>query len=361
MYINSNMNMKINRRRIKSFVCASLLMATATLSSCTGGIQGNSPLIPTGDSTVVHVKLETSAPYSSSTRTLSSSNENKIDNLYILVFDAAGKLVGGKYTSFATSPEQSFTSDVTVHENAVCTICAIANVPESAFSGVTSQKGLNAAAQNIGTATDLAGNNDIVMFGKTQPVDVSSITDTNIPNLTLERIADRLDISITPGTGIAITGYQLCSVPASSYLADSTSESRYNPSGKYVDFPAVSGQKYTSSFTNIYYTYENLAGKNANATTQEQRITANAPANASYITIWAEGSNWKSEYKIYIGGPADDSTDYDIERNSRYTYNIEINGQGANDVRVIETTAIITGSTVSGWQNESGGSASGIN
>jgi len=196
------------------------------------------------------------------------------------------------------------------------------------------------------------------MYGKTGKIDVSSMTDSNIPSITLRRITGRLDISIVPGSDIAITGYRLCHVPTSSYVADSTSSvSRYNPQGTYADFPEVSGQSYTSSFTKIYYLYENLVGKNANATTQLLRISANAPANATYLTIWAKGNNWKSEYKIYIGGAADDSTDYDIDRNSFYTYYIEINGQGASDVRVIKTTAGFSGSGIGDWQNSSGGSA----
>jgi len=359
-----NMIKDLSIKRLMAVMVACFSVMAVTLSSCTGAA-GEAGNILSGDSTVVRVKFQTPSAYSvstKSTRALSSTNENNVDNLYIMVFDGSGNLVGCNYTAFSTPQSSAFTANVTVHEDATCTIYALANIDQSALSGVTSIGKLDSLSLSIDSAADLGNKNDIAMFGKVGNIDVSSITDTNIPSITLQRMESRMDVSITPGSGITITGYHLCNIPTSSYVADSTlTGGRYNPAGKYVSFPEVSGLSMTSSFTDIYYMYENKVGKNANAITQMLRTTANAPANATYVTIWATGSNWTSEYKIYLGGPSDDTTDYDIERNSHYTYNIEINGQGANDVRVIETTAIFPGSTVSDWQNATGSSVSSYN
>jgi hypothetical protein len=350
-----------NMKQLRGLAAIAILFISAIFFSCAGASGGETEPV-SGDSAVVSVKFATVSSYGTLTRTTestgskSSMDEDAVDDVYVMVFNGSGKLVGSKYTTFSTPQSSSFTSDVTVNEGTTCTVYAVANLPESSFSGVTSLAALDSLRQSIGSAEDICNTSDIVMFGKTGEIDVSSITDSNIPSITLRRITGRLDISIVPGSDITITGYQLCHVPTSSYVADSVSSvNRYNPQGTYVNFTDVSGQSYTSSFTKIYYVYENLVGKNANATTQLLRTSSNAPSNATYMTIWAEGNKWKSEYKIYIGGNADDSTDYNIYRNSFYTYYIEINGQGAEDVRVIKTTATFSGSTINGWQTTSSG------
>jgi hypothetical protein len=193
------------------------------------------------------------------------------------------------------------------------------------------------------------------MFGKKTGVKINAQTAiTAADNFALTRLCSKMSFTIKPATGITVTGYQLCHVPMGSYITDETSTAYYNPpSAVFKDFSTVTVT--TSAGTSVsginYYMYENLAGKGTNVSA-ETRTATYAPANATYIIVYATGPNWKSTYRIYLGGTgATDYTGYDIPRNYSYPYTIKINGSGVNDVRVTCYPELINTPSASGWTN----------
>jgi len=177
------------------------------------------------------------------------------------------------------------------------------------------------------------------MFGKKTGVKIDAQTAiTAADNFALTRLCSKMSFTIKPATGITVTGYQLCHVPMGSYITDETSTAYYNPpSAVFKDFSTVTVT--SSAGTSVsginYYMYENLAGKGTNASA-ETRTATYAPANATYLIVYAKTNDWHSTYRIYLGGAnSSDYANYNIPRNYNYNYNINIGGPGIKDVRVI--------------------------
>ena len=288
------------------------------------------------------------------TRALSTSNENTVNDLTVLIFNSNHDLIGSKYSKYATSVTQM---DVDTRQADGCTVCAIANTGNpSYFAGVNTLEQLNAMyTAKMSSAADLGNGSNCLMYGSKGPV---SITGGTQIALTLAHVCSKMSLSIVPAAGITITGYQLCNTSMGSYLTDSHSAVTACPVG-YGDFTAVTGLTSTSTVNATYYVYENLAGSNPTSNTEALRTSANAMANSTYLLVYATGSGWKSTYRIYLGGvtksatPATDYTNYNIYRNYNYACTVNINGGSNGDARVIYTatstrTGIYIGDAVIG-------------
>jgi hypothetical protein len=268
-------------------------------------------------------------------RALSTSNENTVNDLTVLIFNSNHDLIGSKY---ATSVTQM---DVDTRQATGCTVCAIANTGSSSyFAGINTLDQLNAMyTTKMSSAADLGNGSNCLMYGSKGPV---SITGGTQIALTLAHVCSKMSLSIVPAAGITITGYQLCNTSMGSYLTDSHSAVTACPVG-YDNFAAVSGLTSTSTVNATYYLYENLAGSNSASNTEALRTSTNAMANSTYLLVYAKTSSWHSTYKIYLGGvtkstppvtPTTDYTDYNIYRNYNYACTVNINGGGSGDARV---------------------------
>jgi hypothetical protein len=303
-------------------------------SSCNND---NAPNGESGSGKTATVRLTFTASSPKTTRAL-SSNESKVNDITVLIFNSNGNVIGSNYQTFTTSP---YSMIVTTRFANNCTIYAIANTGSSSyFSGVSTLTAFKAEYTTLTTAADLGTGNSVIMFGKnTTTVNITASTQ-GIGSIVLARLCTKLNFTITPASGTTITGYQLCHVPMSSYITNETSSSFYNHGGIYGDFTAVTGLTSTSAVSPTYYMYENLAGINNNSTAATLRTSTYAPANATYLLVYATvGSRFHSTYCIYLGGTSStDYTNYSIPRNYNYAYNITINGSGKNDTRVTYTT-----------------------
>src|SRR5574344_540365 len=108
--------------------CAACLLLSGLLSSCSvfdrydGGDDGTSA--------VVHLNF--SVDKATQTRALSSANENTVNDLTVLIFDASGKIIGRKYSA-SLSAASSYTLDVPARESSGCTIYAFANLGSETY------------------------------------------------------------------------------------------------------------------------------------------------------------------------------------------------------------------------------------
>ena len=267
-------------------------------------------------------------------RAISGDNENTISDITLLVFDSDGKAIGYSYSTTNTS---SPTVATRVAEG--CTVYAIANTGSaSTFEGVTTLSELQ--AKYLTTSADnftAESTTSAVMSGCATSVS----TTTNPISIALKHLCAKTSVTITPATGIYITGYRLCHVPNKCYYTEKETmptETTYGDCTAYmISSPTATGTNVTATL----YSYENLAGTVDACTLDSLRTSANAPTNASYLEVYATNGYWTSTYRFYLGGIdktngayTADPTNFNVYRNRSYKMNVTINGSGENDARV---------------------------
>ena len=313
------------------------------------------------------VKLTFCISDGNQTRAITSTNENTVSDITVLVFDNTNSLIGSTYSSSVAAGTVDF--PVTTRSATGCTIYAIANTGSSSyFAGVNTIDKLNTMYTTIASADALESNGSTanstgaMMIGKAS-VDITKGAVNKFP-ITLYHQCGKFSFTIKPASGVTITGYQLCNVPLSSYITDShvpasASTVAGPPAGasSYGNFTAVSGLSQTTDLSKTYYVYENLCGSNINATSEALRNSSNAPvsasASASYLLIYAKGSSWASTYRVYLGGmtnvatPATDLTNFNVYRNLNYNCTITLGANGGKgDARVTYQATITSRSSM---------------
>ena len=329
------------------FLYVILILVTAFVSSCTFD-ESTEEVAEHGSTATVRLTLKVAdGPV---TRSLSSTNENTVNDVAVLVFDSGGRLIGSTYAD-GLSTTTSTTATVTTRVATGCTVYAIANTGSvSNFTGVNTVEELNAKCTTLTSAAALGDGNNVLMAGSAS-ADITA--GTNSISVPIKHLCSKVNISIVPSSGITVTGYQLCNAALGSYITDSHSSAGTavtapaNGSGNsYGNFDAVTLASPTAGTTvtpPVYYVYENLAGSNSSCTTEQLRKSANAPLNSMYLLVYAKTSSWHSVYRIYLGGmtnastPATDLTNFNVYRNMNYTYTVNITGSGQSDARVTYT------------------------
>jgi hypothetical protein len=254
--------------------------------------------------------------------TKASVNESKVSNLHIIVFNNSGNVVGQTYSSTADT-----VVNVQTRQGNGYTIYAIANTGDpSFFSGVTT---LNAFQSKM---TSLDINNHFIMSGSLINQNINS-NSMSVGGLTLTRVFAKITLNVTAVSGITVTGYKFGNIPAYTYLVDKGTDALNGWSSQ--------SQITTSSINNTsFYMYENRAGTNTACTSSKLRNTTNAPANASYVDIYATGDGglYNTTYRVYLGN--NNTSDFNVNRNYSYTYSINLNydqylnGDSGTDARV---------------------------
>lgn len=355
MTLNSKHN--IFQKVVFSFIVLASFSASFLMQSCSENDN------PEDDKAVVvltckSLDSETSTKKDSSvTRAITSTTENQINNVTVFIFDSNGDVIGSGYgAGDITHTGASVT--ITTRPATNCIIYVVANVSSGTFKGVYNKSMFDKQFATIATPSYLQDdktNTDTypIMFGKEPGIEIKSGTKLQ-KTIDVARLLSKITFSIVPNSTkdpthpITIDGYQLHRVPLNCHYVD-TYTSATNGLNSYGDFAAVNlttnnVDGNTISFT--YYVYENLAGTNSASTTWKNRNKINTSSiNASYLTVDAHTSIWKSRYYIYLGGkvltsagasPTYDYTDYNIYRNTNYTVTVNITGSGSgeDDVRV---------------------------
>jgi hypothetical protein len=329
-------------------------VTSLTLASCASESELNND--SQGD-IALKINMQVPSQTNVSTRTTAlSGNESTVNNLTALIFNSSNQLIGYGYSASPTlTGTNTYQMTVNTREATGCTVYVIANAGASAFAGVNTVDEFKKQSVTLSAASDLGAQSNTIMQGvSATSQDITSSTETLATTIPLYRLCTKMNFNIIPANNITITGYQLHEVPASSYIADRSAEATplYSPSGTYKDFDAVTENSPTAGneVTDTYYIYENLAGKVTASNTAKARNSTNAPATASYLDVYATGTNWKSTYRIYLGGTGTtDYTNYNIPRNYNYTYTINITGSGIYDVRVTCYPELINSSTGGTW------------
>lgn len=91
-----------------------------------------------------------------------------------------------------------------------------------------------------------------------------------------------------------------------------------------------SGQERKTSKT--FYLAENCRGEVAGIVTQQQKCADNAPSGATFVRIRALRGGKQLVYDIYLG--ENNTTNFDVRRNTAHTLDIRIKGESEVDTRV---------------------------
>lgn len=157
--------------------------------------------------------------------------------------------------------------------------------------------------------------------------------------LRLYRILSKNTVNISAGTGVTftLTSYGLYNVPNGGSLVKTA-----EPTATFdTTNPDEFSRMLTSDQSSIsFYLPENMAGNGQNITTWQDREKnsydssskefTNAPEHSTYLVL--RGNYEKGEYQanveysIHLGDFGKDLTDFNVERNFSYIYNVTING-----------------------------------
>lgn len=259
-------------------------------------------------------------------------NESVVSNLHILVYNSSGELIGQKY--------QTGSSMVTVNTRSAtgCTIYAIANTGKAdLFNGYAIHKEsyLKSMVYSLTNWDDLGKGTNLLMTGSMKSVNIRAGAQTLSTRLALTRMVARVElkIKVKESSGITITDYSVKNIPACSYyVARASGDAAQAATAAHWKESGVIATSGATSVNKTFYMFENRRGTKS-ISAQKDKTTANAPAKATYVVVHGLVGSIAVTWTVYLG--ENNTSDFNIKRNSNYTYNITLNDVAATDTRVV--------------------------
>ena len=164
-----------------------------------------------------------------------------------------------------------------------------------------------------------------------------------LPTLSVRRTVAKIAYNIRVADKVPdleLRSVRLCSVPEYTTLftpasAPSTSEKDFTDA-PLVELPDAARR----SCSGVQYLFENPQGTVPSITDQRDKTADNAPACASYLMIRATRGSRILDYRIYLG--ENNTTDFNVGRNTAHTLDITISGDNEVDTRVHGYTLSVT-------------------
>ena len=164
-----------------------------------------------------------------------------------------------------------------------------------------------------------------------------------LPPLSVRRTVAKIAYNIRVADKVPdleLRSVRLCSVPEYTTLftpasAPSTSEKDFTDA-PLVELPDAARR----SCSGVQYLFENPQGTVSSITDQRDKNADNAPACASYLMIRAARGNRTLYYRVYLG--RNNTTDFNVGRNTSHTLDITISGDNEVDTRVHGYTLSVT-------------------
>ena len=301
--------------------------------------------------------VEYGVPDSKSVTPLTSDQEQKINDLWVIQFDkATGTLVGQPY--YAT-PEQIAQNGTAVSFEAKLTT---ASTPQVVYFVANTNSPSIFSAANCGTITAMesvfrrltaeykpTAAGGLPMLAAQEYAVVAS--GTPLTGATLRRLVAKvvLRYRVSPHfAGFTLTGVRLRNVPTTMWYAAEKSGAVDFPaknvtygSESHFDYLAEDLSKAEADgeyMTFTWYVPENLRKAATVAADERERVLANTDGMATYIEI---NGNFVSPrkcerlaYHILLGDAQNDVNDYNVRRNRVYTASVTLEGRNAADKRI---------------------------
>ncbi len=152
------------------------------------------------------------------------------------------------------------------------------------------------------------------------------------PVITVRRIVAKIvcNISIDPAVvyALKLQSVQIMNAAATTKLFDAEQVADKFVTMASTEIGVSEGRKVTCTF----YLLENCQGDVPSITTQQQKCAANAPRGATFVRIKAQQEGLQLTYDVYLG--ENNTSNFDVRRNSVQTLNIIIKGKNEVDTRV---------------------------
>ena len=164
-----------------------------------------------------------------------------------------------------------------------------------------------------------------------------------LPTLSVRRNVAKIAYNIRVADKVPdleLRSVRLCSVPGQTTLftpasVPSTSEKDFTDA-PLMELPDAARR----SCSGVQYLFENPQGTVPSITDQRDKNADNAPACASYLMIRATRGSRILDYRIYLG--ENNTTDFNVGRNTAHTLDITISGDNEVDTRVHGYTLSVT-------------------
>ena len=164
-----------------------------------------------------------------------------------------------------------------------------------------------------------------------------------LPTLSVRRTVAKIAYNIRVADKVPdleLYSVQLFSIPVRTGLfaaaaSASTSEKDFTDA-PLVELPDAARR----SCSGVQYLFENPQGTVPSITDQRDKNADNAPACASYLMIRATRGSRILDYRIYLG--ENNTTDFNVGRNTAHTLDITISGDNEVDTRVLGYTLSVT-------------------
>ena len=164
-----------------------------------------------------------------------------------------------------------------------------------------------------------------------------------LPPLSVRRTVAKIAYNIRVADKVPdleLRSVRLCSVPGRTTLftpasTPSTSEKDFTDA-PLVELPDAARR----SCSGVQYLFENPQGTVPSITDQRDKNADNAPSCASYLMIRAARGNRTLYYRVYLG--RNNTTDFNVGRNTSHTLDITISGDNEVDTRVHGYTLSVT-------------------
>ena len=164
-----------------------------------------------------------------------------------------------------------------------------------------------------------------------------------LPTLSVRRTVAKIAYNIRVADKVPdleLRSVRLCSVPGQTTLftpasVPSTSEKDFTDA-PLMELPDAARR----SCSGVQYLFENPQGTVPSITDQRDKNADNAPACASYLMIRATRGSRILDYRIYLG--ENNTTDFNVGRNTAHTLDITISGDNEVDTRVHGYTLSVT-------------------
>ena len=152
------------------------------------------------------------------------------------------------------------------------------------------------------------------------------------PVITVRRIVAKIvcNISIDPAVvyALKLQSVQIMNAAATTMLFE---EKQIAKNFITMNSAAIASSELRSA-TRMFYLLENCQGDVPSITTQQQKCAANAPRGATFVRIKAQQEGLQLTYDVYLG--ENNTSNFDVRRNSVQTLNIIIKGKNEVDTRV---------------------------
>lgn len=290
-----------------------LLSAVILLAGC-NNVSGESDVNGTANLTVSFVCSE-SENVDMNTRVLNPQQEKNIRDLNIYMYHRATGICKRQYLSGA----MSFSMPLNLGQ---WDIYVIGNYGFD--MGNKTKAEIENLRYTISSETDLE-RNSVMPMSAYKEVNVAGNSSISI---TLKRIVAKIDVSVNL-LGAAIGNITLHSAT----LVNAPSTSGYfGTNSPYSGMISYTEQTVSNRQNMSFYMLENRQGVNNSISHQRYKSKINAPANATYLHIKGQTDNALLDYLIYLG--ENNTTDFNVIANRKYSIIINIQGVNETDWRV---------------------------